>query len=148
MNLDHDLQQAKLSGKREFREWRSLPLERFWEQSNPSNGVRHFFFLHRTTLKTHRHRKTLRSTTMFSSKSRRSLPLSETRHLSLLPGHHSHSISDTEDKFSRKAVKRLVDLLEAEPLSHLSAVEHAHLVGLIQTTVEVRCFRRDMLNKI
>jgi hypothetical protein len=46
--------------------------------------------------------------------------------------------SDNDDQFSRALVERLVKQIEREPLPHLSPVEHAHLLSLIQTTLEVR----------
>jgi hypothetical protein len=46
-----------------------------------------------------------------------------------------------EDGFSRALVMELLDQLETEPLPHLTPNEHAHLLVLIQTTLEVRQFR-------
>jgi hypothetical protein len=43
-----------------------------------------------------------------------------------------------EDGFSRALVVNLLDQLETEPLPHLTPNEHAHLLVLIQTTLEVR----------
>jgi hypothetical protein len=43
-----------------------------------------------------------------------------------------------EDGFSRALVIKLIDQLETEPLPHLTPNEHAHLLVLIQTTLEVR----------
>ena len=45
-----------------------------------------------------------------------------------------------EDGFSRSLVMDLIDQLETEPLPHLTPNEHAHLLVLIQTTLEVRLF--------
>lgn len=42
-----------------------------------------------------------------------------------------------EEEFSRPLVQRLIENLEAEPLPHLTPNEQAHLLVLIQTTLEV-----------
>lgn len=42
-----------------------------------------------------------------------------------------------EDGFSRAFVMKLIEQLEMEPLPHLTPNEHAHLLVLIQTTLEV-----------
>lgn len=42
-----------------------------------------------------------------------------------------------DDAFSRALVMKLIDELETEPLPHLTPNEHAHLLVLIQTTLEV-----------
>lgn len=46
-------------------------------------------------------------------------------------------ISDSEQGFSRVLVNRLVERLEEKPLPHLTVNEQAHLIVLIQTTLEV-----------
>lgn len=51
-------------------------------------------------------------------------------------GAHSCGRSD-EDGFSRTLVVKLIEELETEPLPHLTPNEHAHLLVLIQTTLEV-----------
>jgi hypothetical protein len=45
--------------------------------------------------------------------------------------------SDEEDGFSRALVDRLIETLESNPLPHLTPNEQAHLLVLIQTTLEV-----------
>ncbi|EIN14095.1 WD repeat-containing protein [Punctularia strigosozonata HHB-11173 SS5] len=54
--------------------------------------------------------------------------------------------SDPEDdnRFSPSLVERLVKQLELEPLPHLSSIEHAHLLSLIETTLEVDEQRRAL----
>ena len=42
--------------------------------------------------------------------------------------------------FSRSLVFRLIEALEGHPLPRLTPNEHAHLLVLIQTTLEVRMF--------
>ncbi|TDL28114.1 hypothetical protein BD410DRAFT_870276 [Rickenella mellea] len=46
--------------------------------------------------------------------------------------------------FSRELVRKLLEQLEAEPLAHLTPNEHAHLVVLIQTTLEIEEQRRAL----
>jgi hypothetical protein len=50
-------------------------------------------------------------------------------------------ISPTEEGFSRTLVLGLIEALELDPLSDLTPNEQAHLLVLIQTTLEVsrRC---------
>ena len=43
-----------------------------------------------------------------------------------------------EDPFSPASVNKLLERLEEKPLPHFSPKEHASLLGLIQTTLEVR----------
>jgi hypothetical protein len=50
-----------------------------------------------------------------------------------------------EAVFSRPLVTRLIEALEACPLPHLTPNEQAHLLVLIQTTLEVR---RPVNNKV
>lgn len=45
--------------------------------------------------------------------------------------------SDEEDSFSRSRVERLIGHLEENPLPNLTPNEHASLLVLIQTTLEV-----------
>ena len=45
--------------------------------------------------------------------------------------------SDEEDPFSRSRVERLIGHLEEHPLPHLTPNEHASLLVLIQTALEV-----------
>ncbi len=52
------------------------------------------------------------------------------RNLTLKP--HSE-----EKEFSRSLVMHLIESLEDRPLRHLTPNEHAHLLVLIQTTLEV-----------
>ncbi|GLB36004.1 putative RAVE protein 1 C terminal [Lyophyllum shimeji] len=53
--------------------------------------------------------------------------------------------ADTEEEgFSRALVIRLIDALEAHPLPHLTPNEQAHLLTLIQTTLEVDEQRRAL----
>jgi hypothetical protein len=47
-----------------------------------------------------------------------------------------------EEVFSRPLVTRLIEALEACPIPHLTPNEHAHLLVLIQTTLEV-CWTRE-----
>ena len=42
-----------------------------------------------------------------------------------------------DDPFSPPAVRKLLDRLEEKPLPHFTPIEHASLLGLIQTTLEV-----------
>lgn len=49
--------------------------------------------------------------------------------------HHSLSLDDVS--FARPVVTRLIRLLESRPLPNLSLNEQAHLIVLIQTTLEV-----------
>jgi len=55
-------------------------------------------------------------------------------------GHLNDHCRSDEDGFSRTLVMELLDQLESEPLPHLTPNEHAHLLVLIQTTLEVRSF--------
>jgi hypothetical protein len=48
-----------------------------------------------------------------------------------------YSRSDDQG-FSRSLIERLLGRLEASPLPHLTANEHAHLLVLIQAMLEVR----------
>lgn len=60
---------------------------------------------------------------------------------------HSRYRSE-EDGFSRSLVVKLLEELETAPLAHLTPNEHAHLLVLIQTTLEVRdtlCFCSRLL---
>lgn len=45
--------------------------------------------------------------------------------------------SDDPNSFSRRLVERLLRKLEQERLPHLSEAEQAHLIVMIQTTLEV-----------
>lgn len=45
-----------------------------------------------------------------------------------------------EDQFSRSLVHRLLERLEEQQLPHLTPNEHASLMVLIQTTLEVSYF--------
>jgi hypothetical protein len=47
------------------------------------------------------------------------------------------SFRDEDDGFSRALVNRLIQTLENDPLPHLTPNEQAHLLVLIQTTLEV-----------
>lgn len=49
-----------------------------------------------------------------------------------------------DEEFSRASVSRLITYLEQNPLSHLTPNEQAHLVVLIQTTVEIDEQRRAL----
>ncbi|KII93785.1 hypothetical protein PLICRDRAFT_101217 [Plicaturopsis crispa FD-325 SS-3] len=49
-----------------------------------------------------------------------------------------------ENVFSRGLVLRLIEELEAQPLPHLTPNEHAHLLVLIQTTLEIDEQRRAL----
>ncbi|KAH7885922.1 RAVE protein 1 C terminal-domain-containing protein [Phlebopus sp. FC_14] len=49
-----------------------------------------------------------------------------------------------DDKFSRSLVEALVEQLEARPLPHLTPNEHAHLIVLVQTTLEIDEQRRAL----
>ncbi|KAH6916877.1 WD repeat-containing protein [Coprinopsis sp. MPI-PUGE-AT-0042] len=49
-----------------------------------------------------------------------------------------------DEEFSRASVSRLISYLEENPLSHLTPNEQAHLVVLIQTTVEIDEQRRAL----
>ncbi|KDQ63425.1 hypothetical protein JAAARDRAFT_169243 [Jaapia argillacea MUCL 33604] len=49
-----------------------------------------------------------------------------------------------EDVFSRSLVDRLLERLESDPLPHMTANEHAHLLVLIQTALEVDEQRRAL----
>jgi hypothetical protein len=51
-----------------------------------------------------------------------------------------------EEGFGRVLVTKLIDTLESKPLPHLTANENAHLLVLIQTTLEVtvdQCFMKS-----
>ncbi|KAN0100493.1 RAVE protein 1 C terminal domain containing protein [Tylopilus felleus] len=62
-----------------------------------------------------------------------------TRHYGLLFGSTEHTEqSDPVDAvFSRSLVESLIEQLEMQPLPHFSPNEHAHLIVLIQTTLEI-----------
>ncbi|KAJ7492768.1 RAVE protein 1 C terminal-domain-containing protein [Mycena latifolia] len=51
---------------------------------------------------------------------------------------------DEEEGFSRALVGRLIETLESNPLPHLTPNEHAHLLVLIQTTLEIDEQRRAL----
>ncbi|KAF7339596.1 WD repeat protein [Mycena sanguinolenta] len=51
---------------------------------------------------------------------------------------------DEEDGFSRTLVNRLIRTLEADPLPHLTPNEQAHLLVLVQTTLEIDEQRRAL----
>ena len=48
--------------------------------------------------------------------------------------------SDDPNAFSRRLVERLLKKLEQQQLPHLSETEQAHLIVMIQTTLEVCLF--------
>ncbi|OBZ78887.1 Regulator of V-ATPase in vacuolar membrane protein 1 [Grifola frondosa] len=50
----------------------------------------------------------------------------------------------TDEQFSRSLVERLMERLEEKPLPHLTPKEHASLLVLIQTTVEIEEQRRAL----
>nr|GAT47823.1 WD repeat protein [Mycena chlorophos] len=52
--------------------------------------------------------------------------------------------NDEEDGFNRAAVHRLIETLENDPLPHLTPNEQAHLLVLIQTTLEIDEQRRAL----
>ncbi|KZT72790.1 hypothetical protein DAEQUDRAFT_704451 [Daedalea quercina L-15889] len=54
------------------------------------------------------------------------------------------SNDDEEDSFSRSLVERLLERLEESPLPHLTPNEHASLLVLIQTTLEIEEQRRAL----
>lgn len=47
------------------------------------------------------------------------------------------SCSSDEDPFSPQAIRKLIDRLEEKPIPHLTPKEHASLLVLIQTALEV-----------
>jgi len=47
--------------------------------------------------------------------------------------------------FSRSLIERLVSRLEAFPLPHITPIEHAHLLVLIQAMLEVRTYVLDVV---
>ncbi|KIO08400.1 hypothetical protein M404DRAFT_997326 [Pisolithus tinctorius Marx 270] len=49
-----------------------------------------------------------------------------------------------DQRFSRALVESLIERLETHPLSHLTPNEHAHLIVLIQTTLEIDEQRRAL----
>ncbi|KIJ68609.1 hypothetical protein HYDPIDRAFT_24869 [Hydnomerulius pinastri MD-312] len=49
-----------------------------------------------------------------------------------------------EDGFSRSLVESLIEQLEARPLPHLTPNEHAHLIVLVQSTLEIDEQRRAL----
>ncbi|KAI6162072.1 RAVE protein 1 C terminal-domain-containing protein [Pisolithus thermaeus] len=49
-----------------------------------------------------------------------------------------------DQRFSRALVESLIEQLETHPLSHLTPNEHAHLIVLIQTTLEIDEQRRAL----
>ncbi len=50
---------------------------------------------------------------------------------------HRKCSAEDEDVFSRLLVTRLIDTLENRPIPHLTPNEQAHLLVLLQTTLEV-----------
>jgi hypothetical protein len=58
----------------------------------------------------------------------------------------SYACSDDSHSFSRRLVERLLNKLEEQRLPHLSETEQAHLIVMIQTTLEVcLCYNTFML---
>jgi len=70
-------------------------------------------------------------------------PLSQQQYSLLFSTPEGENASD-EDGFSRTLVMELLDQLESEPLPHLTPNEHAHLLVLIQTTLEIDEQRRAL----
>ncbi|KAI1793966.1 RAVE protein 1 C terminal-domain-containing protein [Ganoderma leucocontextum] len=65
------------------------------------------------------------------------------KYSSLFNNSESKDVSD-EDPFSPQAVQRLLDRLEEQPIPHLTPKEHASLLVLIQTTLEIQQQRRAL----
>ncbi|KAG8219687.1 RAVE protein 1 C terminal-domain-containing protein [Butyriboletus roseoflavus] len=53
-------------------------------------------------------------------------------------------LEPVDEVFSRSLVESLIEQLEGQPLPHLSPNEHAHLIVLIQTTLEIDEQRRAL----
>ncbi|KAH8120057.1 RAVE protein 1 C terminal-domain-containing protein [Phellopilus nigrolimitatus] len=55
----------------------------------------------------------------------------------LFGGTEETHLGEDQDRFSRSLVQYVIDELEISPLVHLTSNEHAHLLVLLQTTLEI-----------
>lgn len=127
------------SGKTKV-EWTPLPVEQFF-RSDGQNTVRKIsvllsiLFEHHCSLFVLSRGKDTRYFSTDLSRKKSTYILSS----SLKCSDNLFKRSD-EEGFSRPLVTCLIDALEASPLPHLTPNEQAHLLTLIQTTLEVNIF--------